>query len=166
MKTLFSRFWGQRIPVLTPKIVETVLKEPYENVVLYDCNRNKINRNQYNEHFVFGDKYITKSMPEFKDFCKKSVVIAERIPVAIVAKTCTYIDKTNNEYCVRGRSIAGNIIFYSTQSGTYSSLPGGWFRAGGRFCWHSASEEALLQTVKFILENKSEIERFAKQKIR
>ena len=164
MKTLFSRFFGQRIPVLTPKIVETVLKEPYENVVLYDCNRNKINRNQYNEHFVFGDKYITKSMPEFKDFCKKSVVVAERIPMAIVAKTCTYVDKKNNKYSVRGRSIAGNIIFYSAQSGTCSALPGGWFRAGGRFCWHAASEEALLQTVKFILENKSEIEKFAKQK--
>ncbi|MDW2958449.1 MAG: hypothetical protein R8M37_01400 [Alphaproteobacteria bacterium] len=84
-ENIVSSFLGQRIPVLTPKIVETVLKEPYENVVLYDCNRNKINRNQYNEHFVFGDKYITKSMPEFKDFCKKSIV---------VAKTCANWDKS------------------------------------------------------------------------
>lgn len=164
MKTLFSRLFGQRIPVLTPKIVESVLKEPYENVVLYDCNRNKINRNQYNEHFVFGDKYITKSMPEFKDFCKKSSIFSDSVPMAIAAKTCTYVDETNNKYFVRGRSIAGNIIFYSRESGAFVALPGGWFRAGGRFCWRAASEEALLQTVKFILENKSEIEKFAKQK--
>lgn len=128
---------------LSRAVAESVLGESLDNVVIYDLINNRANRQTYNSHRVVGHSAMATNAERFKKLCAKSPVIAGRVPVAVVAKTCSETSYMAYKKC--GHHVVGNVVFYDPDTKEYSAFAQGWPWTYCRChpCSVAASEQAL-----------------------